>query len=439
MTGRHIILSLILILALTFQASAAPVQGLFSSNPIIIETNGGGLLGGLLGGILHIVSSLGGGALLDSIPGTNIYLLNLPNLPVVTPLLKFVLGIVFVEPDERVVTPARSQMGILAVPGQIAVDWYKRQPELVRIHATDAQAYAQGRGVVVADLNSLIDYAHPALVGHLTGGYDFVSARSGYQSVLDQASSSFLDQSSSSFLDQSSSSFLDQSSSSFLDQSNASFIDQSSSSFLDGNPAYAHATLCAGVIAAVAPDSMIMPLRVFDNSGQTDVFSVTKAIYYAVGHGARVINMSFGMSQSYNSINTALSYAASHGVVVIASAGNQNTSTPQFPASVSGVIGVASVSSTDAKASFSDYGTTVYVDAPGINIISAYPGARYAMVSGTSFSAPMVAGEAALIMSVKTVNVKTAIGSAAVNINALNPSYVGKLGVGRIDIVNAVK
>ena len=413
----------------TFSPSATAA----SSNPIIIETNG------LIGGILGIVGSLGGGTLLDQVPGTNIYLLNLPNLPVVTPLLKLVLGIVFVEPDERVVTPARSQMGILAVSGQTAVDWYKMQPELIRIHATDAQAYAQGKGVVIADLNSLVDYSHPALAGHLTGGYDFVGARAGYQATLDQSSSSFLDQSSSSFLDQSSSSFLDQSSSSFLDQSSASFVDQSSSSFLDGNPAYGHATLCAGVIAAVAPDSMIMPLRVFDDSGQTDVFSVTKAIYYAVRNGAKVINMSFGMSQSYNSIKTALSYAASNGVVVIASAGNENSATPQFPASVSGVIGVASVSSTDAKASFSNYGTTVYVDAPGINIISAYPGGRYAMVSGTSFSAPMVAAEAALVMSVKTVNAKTAIGSAVVNINSQNPSYVGKLGLGRVDLLNAVK
>jgi hypothetical protein len=431
---------LICILTCTILFSTFSTEAMAAtSNPLIIETNGGGLLGGLLGGILHIISSLGGGTLLDQVPGTNIFLVNLPNIPIVTPLLESVLGIVFMEPDERVVTPARGQMGILAVPSNIAVDWYKTQPELVRINAVSAQAYAQGRGVVVADLNSWVDNSHPALIGHLTGGYDFVSARAGYQATLDQSSSSFLDQSSSSFLDQSSSSFLDQSSSSFLDQSNASFIDQSSSSFLDGNPAYGHATLCAGVIAAVAPNSMIMPLRVFDDSGQTDVFSVTKAIYYAVRNGAKIINMSFGMSQSYNSIKTALNYAASNGVVVIASAGNQNTPTPQFPASVSGVIGVASVSSTDVKASFSDYGTTVYVDAPGINIISSYPDGRYAMVSGTSFSAPMVAAEAALIMSAKTVNVKTQIGSAVVNINTQNPSYVGKLGLGRINILNAVK
>jgi len=400
---------------------------------MIIQTSG------LLGGALNFISSLGGGTLLDSIPGTNIYLVNLPNLPVVTPLLQTVLGIVFIEPDKRVVAPSRGQMGILTVRSQTTADWYDMQPELVRIQAVNAQAYSKGRGIVVADLNSLIDYAHPALAGHLTSGYDFVAARSGYQGTLDQSSASFLDQSSASFLDQSSASFLDQSSASFLDQSSAAFLDQSLYISADRNPAYGHATLCAGVIAAVAPESMIMPLRVFDYSGQTDVFSVTKAIYYAVNNGAKVINLSFGMSQSYGSIKAALKYAASNNVVVVASAGNQNTSNPQFPASVSGVIAVAAVTNTDAKASFSNYGTDVYVDAPGVNIISAYPDARYAMVSGTSFSAPMVAAEAALILSEKTVNVKTTIGSAVVNINAQNPSYSGQLGLGRINILNGVK
>jgi hypothetical protein len=343
------------------------------------------------------------------------------------------------EPDRKVMTPARGQMGILTVADTSAAEWYALQPELQRIHLASAQAYSKGRGIVVADLNSAIDYGHPALVGHLTGGYDFVSSRSGYQGTLNQSSATFLDQSSATFLDQSSATFLDQSSATFLDQSAATFIDQSSATFLDGNPAYGHATLCAGVIAAVAPESLIMPLRVFDDSGQTDVFSVTKAIYYAVGHGAKVINMSFGMSQSYSSIQSALNKAASSGVLVVASAGNANTGTPQFPASASNVIAAASVTPTDTKASFSNFGSTVYVDAPGVNIISAYPDGRYAMVSGTSFSAPMVAGEAALVMAVKSSNAKTIIGSATVNINTQNPAYYGKLGHGRIDLLPAVK
>jgi subtilisin family serine protease len=293
---------------------------------------------------------------------------------------------------------------------------------------------------VIADLNSAIDFAHPALAGHLTGGYDFVGARAGYAGTLNQADAAFLDQADAAFLDQADAAFLDQADAAFLEQADAAFLEQSVVTLIDnGNPAYAHGTLCAGVIAGVAPDSRIMPLRVFDDSGKSDVFSIAKAIRHAVNNGARVINLSFGMSQSYSAIQNSLAYAASNHVVVVTSAGNQNKQTPQFPASVSTVISVAAVNHQDVKASFSNYGSTVYLSAPGVNIISAYPGGRYGMVSGTSFSAPMVAAEAALIMAVKTSDPKTTLGAAIVNINVQNPLYIGKLGKGRVDVLSAVR
>src|ERR1700739_4661925 len=111
---------------LVFSSFSAPTMAA-SNNPIIIETNG------LVGGVLGIVSALGGGTLLDQVPGTNIYLVNLINIPVVTPLLQSILGIVFMEPDERVLTPARGQVGLLSISNKTAWDWYKMQPELVRI------------------------------------------------------------------------------------------------------------------------------------------------------------------------------------------------------------------------------------------------------------------------------------------------------------------
>ena len=414
---KRIVLCLLVFCTLSANAMAADV-------PAIVQL-------GPLGNILNVVNALGG-TLLDQIPGTKIYLLKLPNLPIISPLLQTVLGIVFVEPDKIVPVPARSQMGVLTTGQTTAADWYKAQPNLAKIRSTNAQSYSRGAGIVVADLNSAVDFAHPALAGHLTGGYDFVGTRAGYAGTLNQASSTFLDQASSTFLDQASSTFLDQAASTFLDQGAARALD-------NGNPAYAHATLCAGVIAAVAPGATIMPLRVFDDSGNSDVFSIAKALRYAVNNGARVINMSFGMSGTYNAIQNSLAYAASNHVVVVASAGNQNTQTPQFPALVSSVISVAATDITDTKASFSNYGSTVYVTAPGVNIISAYPGGYYGMVSGTSFSAPMVAAEAALIMAVKTTDPKSVIGSRTVNINAQNPAYIGKLGYGRVDVLSAVQ
>src|SRR5439155_19358739 len=141
------------------------------------------------------------------------------------------------------------------------------------------------------------------------------------------------------FVDQSSRSALDDSSSSFVDDSSSSFVDDSSSSFVDSsNPATSHGTLCAGILAVMAPDSMIMPLRVFDDTGSADMYNITKAIRYAVRNGAQVINMSFGTFTASNSLRAAINFALKNNVVLIASAGNNNTSVPQYPAGYSGVI-----------------------------------------------------------------------------------------------------
>ena len=422
---KRIVLCLLVFCTLSANAMAADV-------PVIVQL-------GPLGNILNVVNVLGG-TLLDQIPGTKIYLLKLPNIPIISPLLQGILGIVFVEPDKIVPVPARSQMGVLTTGHTTAADWYKAQPNLAKIRSTNAQSYSRGTGIVIADLNSSVDFAHPALAGHLTGGYDFVGARAGYAGTLNQAGAGFLDQAGAGFLDQAGAGFLDQAGAGFLDQNAASFLDPAVAAALgNGKPAYAHGTLCAGVIAAVAPGATIMPLRVFDDSGNTDVFSVAKAIRYAVNNGARVINMSFGMGGTYSAIQNSLAYAASNHVVVVASAGNQNTQTAQFPASVSSVLSVASTDGADVKAWFSNYGSTVFVTAPGVNIISAFPGGYYGMVSGTSFSAPMVAAEAALIMAVKTTDPKTVISSHTVNINGQNLAYVGKLGYGRVDVFSAVQ
>jgi subtilisin family serine protease len=295
-----------------------------------------------------------------------------------------------------------------------------------------AQGYSKGRLVSIADINSLVDYSHPALAGHLTGGMDFVASRPKSSADLNQSSSSFLD-------DQSSSSFLDQSSSSFLDQSSSSFLDTDSLPFAN-NPAYSHGTLCAGIIAAVAPESMIMPVRAFDDKGGSDLFVLAKAIRWAAANGAEVINMSFGTMTNSKAIKSSVDFAVNKGVILVASAGNNNTWTPQYPAAYSGVITVAATDLNDIKGSFSNYGSAIEVDAPGVNIIAPYPGYLYGMVSGTSFAAPIVAGEAALLRSIKSAGPsRTTINSGTVNIDAKNPAYAGKLGYGRVDLLKALR
>jgi subtilisin family serine protease len=126
-------------------------------------------------------------------------------------------------------------------------------------------------------------------------------------------------------------------------------------------------------------------------------------------------------------------------VSLAAAAGNDNTSRPQYPAAYSGVMTTAATDLRDKKAKFSNFGKYIFVDAPGVNIISAYPGGYYSIVSGTSFSAPAVAATAALVRSLRTTGVAKSIAGGAVNINSRNPRYAGQLGHGRIDVLDAVK
>ena len=396
-----------------------------------------------IGPVLNLLNA----TVLDVISDSNLYLLQVPQLPSLGTLTLNLLGIAYIEVDTTLSGPTLRTLGV--VQSKSTADWYRLQPALTRIRAVQASKYYDGYGVVVADINSAVDYGHPALQGHLTGGYDFVTAQGSTYAALNQSSGSFMDQSSGSFLDQSSGSFLDQASGSFLDQASGSFMDQASGSFLDGAPllnmvtgsnsAYGHGTLCAGLIAAVAPRAMIMPLRVFDDNGQADIFTITKAIRYAVKNQVNVLNMSFGISTNSRSVREAVATAIAANIVVTGSAGNANTSTPQYPASYSSVLSVAATDMNDKKGSFSNYGSSVSVSAPGVNIISAYPGGYYAVVSGTSFAAPIVAGEAALVRSKQVTGITDAMVRGTVNIDAQNPQYVGKLGKGRIDVVSGIE
>ena len=371
-----------------------------------------------------------GATVLHNIPGTSLYLLKVPAVPEFQ--AQTLLGIQSVETDDAVKLRPQGAIGILKTSEWGPAEWYAQQPAMKLIGVDEALALAKGRGVVIADLNARVDVGHPALIGHLTGGYDFVSER--------EASGASLDQSSASFLDQSSAAFLDQSSAAFLDQSSAAFLDQSTASFLDAaNPAHGHGTFCAALLAVVAPESMIMPLQVFDDAGNADVFSIVKAIHYAVRNGADVINMSFGLTSPSPAVKEAIAFAAERGVTVVASAGNNDSKAPQYPAAYKDVLGAAATDLQDKKASFSNYGEAIFVTAPGVNIVSAYPGGYYALASGTSFSAALVSGEAALLRSAGWNGTSRAIAKGAVNIDSKNPKYSGQLGSGRIDIMRSLQ
>src|SRR2546426_9667854 len=105
-------------------------------------------------------------------------------------------------------------------------------------------------------------------------------------------------QSTASILDQSTASILDQNTIVILNQSTASILDQSTASILDTRQVpqtFGHGTMVAGIIHLVAPAARIMPLKAFEADGTAHLFDILRAIYYAVDHGAKVINMSFSL------------------------------------------------------------------------------------------------------------------------------------------------
>lgn len=209
-----------------------------------------------------------------------------------------------------------------------------------------------------------------------------------------------------------------------------------------------HGTFIAGLIALIAPNARIMPIRAFSPDGVSDAFSVAQGIKYAVDHGAQVINLSFGTTEDTPVMHDAVTYAHGRGVLLVAAVGNEdkgNDTGPQFPANWSvEVMGIAALDNSNHKATFSNYGTNVSVSAPGVNLVSLYPQINnspdYATWSGTSFAAPLATAEAALILEDNPRrNARDIIESTAASIDSSNPGLSGKLGKGRIDPLRALQ
>src|SRR5205085_760750 len=120
----------------------------------------------------------------------------------------------------------------------------------------------------------------------------------------------------------------------------------------------------------------------------------------AADHGARIINLSLGGPSTSSSLQSAINYAWSKNIVIVAAAGNAGNSTPEYPAACSNVVAVSATDSNDALASFSSYGSDVALSAPGVNITTTTMDGGYGTVSGTSFSSPIVSGLVALMATI---------------------------------------
>lgn len=175
-----------------------------------------------------------------------------------------------------------------------------------------------------------------------------------------------------------------------------------------------HGTMTLGIIAAAANNAIgvagigwnakAMPVKVLNADGEGTDAQIAKGIDWAVGAGARVINMSLGGPGANDVLGASVANAVSQGVVVVAASGNDGNDVPSYPAAYPGVIAVGATDSAGKLTDFSSFGDHVDIAAPGVNILSTGPRnltptgfLPYWYCTGTSCSTPIVAGVAALV------------------------------------------
>lgn len=275
-------------------------------------------------------------------------------------LLRDSKRVTFAEPNYRAAAPKDSQ-DVSWASGQdattaITTQWATEKMQLERAHRI-----SRGAGVTVAVLDTGVDAAHPLLASRLAGGFDFVD------------------------------------------------VDSDPSEQGPGG-AFGHGTHVAGLIATVAPDAKIMPLRVLDPDGVGNVWVLAEALRFALNpdgdpttaDGAGVINLSISTmhrTRLLRELVETAQAAAGGAPVVAAAAGNSASSSPIYPAgeNVDGLLAVGASTAADELAAFSSRGSWVHVTAPGVQIASSVPGDAFAAWSGTSMATALVSGEAALV------------------------------------------
>jgi thermitase len=217
-----------------------------------------------------------------------------------------------------------------------------------------------------------------------------------------------------------------------------------------------HGTHVTGIIAAPGNNgqgvagvdwhAQIMPLKILGADGSGSLDAAVSAVYYAADHGARVINASWGTSQPDPALADAISYADKKGVVFVTAAGNDsanNDLVPTYPASYheSNMLVAAAVDAGGGLASFSNYGAqTVHIAAPGVNILSTYPGGSgYAWLSGTSMATPYVTGVVSLVAGMHPDWTAEQLVQQVLTTTKPLPSLAGKtLSGGIVDAAQAV-
>ncbi|MCW2929574.1 MAG: peptidase and in kexin sedolisin [Actinomycetia bacterium] len=302
-----------------------------------------------------------------------------------------------------------------APPADVAEIRAVEMPVLQQIDVPAAWRASRGKGVIVAVLDTGADGSAPDLAGQVITGPDYAAGVDppGYH----------------------------------LPRRHGTYI----ASLIAGHGRGPGDTM--GVVG-VAPDATILSVRVIPDDTEPGLAAynqkpkyadaIGQGIRYAVSHGAKVINMSLSAQQPTAALRAAIAYAITRGVVVVASAGNSGTPSAfapyLYPASFPGVIAVAAVNSAGARASFSQQNSSVIVAAPGVDVVGAGPDGQYIAGDGTSPSAALVSGVAALIRARYPGLAPSAVEQAIITTTSHRPAaaYSVDTGFGEVDAAPAL-
>ncbi len=198
-----------------------------------------------------------------------------------------------------------------------------------------------------------------------------------------------------------------------------------------------HGTAVASLIASelgLAPDSSILSYRIARDDGTSDTYLIAEAVLAATDAGADIINISLGSSSRSTLLANAIRYATDAGVMVVASTGNNGIDQVSYPAAFDNVIGVGAVDARGEHLDFSNSGD-VSIVAPGLALTSASTDGTQVNFSGTSASAPVVAGAIAAVMTQEGISASAAWQLIQANANEAGaPGNDIDYGAGIVDV-----
>ena len=299
---------------------------------------------------------------------------------------------------------------------------------IFKIGAPAAWGFTTGKGVVVAVVDSGIDFSHPEIAANI-----WTNAKEIAGNGLDDDDNGYVD-----------------------DARGWNFIGDNNNPTDD----FGHGTHVAGTVAAVgnngigvigvAWQAQVMAVKGLDSSGNGPDSALAPAIIYAANEGADVLSLSWGSGARSETIAEAIDYAYNMGAVIVAAAGNMESDARNFyPAALWDVITVAASDTNDALAGFSNFGSKIDVAAPGVDILSLQAAgtsmgttvsAGYTRLQGTSMATPHVSGLAALLLAqhpeYSNEDVRQAIRASAQGVSegAIDLSF----GYGRVNAAAAV-